>query len=286
MPQRAERPSSTVAGGVIYDFGMNNGDDVEYYLLKGSRVIGVEANPALCEDVRARFASETESGRLEVLNFALSDGDSADPVTFYIHKTNHVLSRLPAPPPEIADEFAPMRIASRSPASIIQEFGTPSYVKVDVEHYDFEVLQNLFAAGIFPPEISAESHSIKVFACLVANGYNSFSLVDGSSVARDYALATIATSQGPRQFRFNEHSAGPFGEDIRSSWEDADTFFHTLAIAGLGWKDIHASRVIPPTPPLSGSAIVARQAAGLARRLGKSINWRTIGRLRSGFRQQ
>lgn len=38
---------------VIYDFGMNNGDDTEYYLLKGANVVGVDANLALCDEVRA-----------------------------------------------------------------------------------------------------------------------------------------------------------------------------------------------------------------------------------------
>jgi hypothetical protein len=53
MPSRG---SSNVAREVIYDFGMNNGDDVEYYLLKAPRVVGVDANPGLCAEVRKRFA--------------------------------------------------------------------------------------------------------------------------------------------------------------------------------------------------------------------------------------
>ena len=40
---------------VIYDFGMNNGDDVAYYLKKDVRIVGVEANKALCDQVCRRF---------------------------------------------------------------------------------------------------------------------------------------------------------------------------------------------------------------------------------------
>ncbi|HVM38988.1 MAG TPA: FkbM family methyltransferase [Sphingomicrobium sp.] len=274
--------AEATSGAVIYDFGMNNGDDVEYYLHKGVRVVGVEANPKLCEQVRQRFAADIEQGRLTVLNVALAEKDSAEPITFYVHKYNHVLSRLPEPPADMLDQFTPIEVACRTPASIVREHGEPLYVKIDVEHYDYEVLQNLFAAGIFPPEISAESHSVQIFACLVVNGYKAFSLVEGSTVGRDYRSATIATPQGQRQFRFREHSAGPFGEDIKAPWEDAQTFFHTLAIAGLGWKDIHASRVIAPSPPASSATIAARQAARLFRRSLLLLKTRTIGRFGRG----
>jgi FkbM family methyltransferase len=265
---------------VIYDFGMNNGDDVEYYLLKAERVVGVEANPALCELVRERFPSEIARGRLTVLNVALAERESAEPLTFYVHKHNHVLSQLPRPPRDLMDEFMPIEVPCRTPASIVAEHGEPLYVKVDVEHYDYQVLQNLFAHGIVPPEISAESHSIRVFAALVVNGYKAFTLVEGSTVPQDYGDAAIAIAGRQVPFRFKPHSAGPFGEDIRSRWEDADSFFHTLAIAGLGWKDIHASRVMDPSPASSNKDIVKRQAAALLRKIGRAAALRTIGRMR------
>lgn len=225
---------------VIYDFGMNNGDDVEYYLLKNARVVGVEANAALCETARHRFSREIASGQLTILNLALSDRQSAEPLTFYIHKTNHVLSQLPKPDEASLHEFEPVRVPSRTPSSIVRKFGPPLYIKIDVEHFDLNVLRQLFAAGIRPPEISAESHSIAVFACLVENGYKRFSLVDGWTVPKLYGNATVATPGGPRAYSFPKHSAGPFGVDIRSQWSDADEFFLELAKAGLGWKDIHA----------------------------------------------
>jgi FkbM family methyltransferase len=270
--------------GVIYDFGMNNGDDVEYYLLKGGRVVGVEANRNLCEFVERRFADAIADGRLVVLNVALATEESD--VSFYLHRTYHVLSQLGRPEDSEIDEFEEIRIASRTPAGIVAEFGKPSYIKIDVEHFDFEVLQNLFGAGIFPPEISAESHSAKIFAALVANGYTSFSLVEGESVPRLYGQTIISTPDGDRPFAFKEHSAGPFGEDIRTPWEDADTFFYTLATARLGWKDIHASRTIPHSPPPSRKEIVARQAIGVVRTLWVALKRVALrGWRRAGFRR-
>ncbi|MEO7603086.1 MAG: FkbM family methyltransferase [Sphingomicrobium sp.] len=246
LPQMTFRRTTTSArrssASVIYDFGMNNGDDVEYYLLKCDRVVGVEANASLCEQARERFAKDIASGRLSILNVALSERASAAPLTFYIHKTNHVLSQLPEPADDVRDEYEPVLVPCRTPSSIIREFGPPLYIKVDIEYYDHHVLRELFAARIFPPDISAESHSIGIFACLVENGYTYFSLVDGQSVSETYGDATISTATGDLPFSFPEHSAGPYGDDIRAPWEDADSFFQTLATAGLGWKDIHASR--------------------------------------------
>jgi len=269
----------SVAEQVIYDFGMNNGDDIEYYLLKSRRVVGVEANARLCDEVRARFPEEIEDGRLTILNVALSDVESSEPLTFYIHKNNHVLSQLPRPTHDDIDRFEAVQVECRTPASIIREHGPPLYVKIDVEHYDQVVLANLFSEGIFPPEVSAESHSIEVFAHLVLGGYNSFSLVEGRTVATKYGNALIRTLAGTRRFAFKRHSAGPFGEDIQAPWEDRETFFHRLAAAGLGWKDIHASRFIPPTPRPTNARLAMRQIGALAGKLLFAIKWRTVDRL-------
>jgi FkbM family methyltransferase len=270
---------------VIYDFGMNNGDDLEYYLLKGVRVVGVEANERLCSIVRERFSEHIKDGRLTVLNVALTEVEIDDPLTFYIHKSNHVLSQLPTPPPDTIHLFEPVQVRGRTPAGIIREFGPPLYVKIDVEHYDQAVLSNLFSANIFPPEISAESHSVEIFSLLVVNGYNAFSLVEGSTVATKYRNAMIRTAQGLRPFTFRYHSAGPFGEDIRNRWEDRDTFLYTLAAAGLGWKDIHASMTMPTQPPPRNMTIAARQAVGLLNMVSAALKWHVLDRWTAERRQ-
>ena len=40
---------------VIFDLGMNNGDDTAFYLNWGFNVVALEANPALCERAQKRF---------------------------------------------------------------------------------------------------------------------------------------------------------------------------------------------------------------------------------------
>lgn len=49
---------------LIFDIGMNDGSDTEYYLSKGFHVVAVEASPPLIEAARAKFASEIAVGQL------------------------------------------------------------------------------------------------------------------------------------------------------------------------------------------------------------------------------
>ena len=227
---------------IIYDLGANNGDDIPYYLLKADLVVAVEANPVLCNLMRGRFKEDIARGRLVIENCILTAEASSEQVAFYIHKTNHVLSQLPKP--SKLEHFKEVFLKSKNVIDLIKGYGAPFYVKVDIEHYDQEILYEIFSNNIIPPYISSESHNIKVFSTLVAlGGYNAFKLVDGLAVSRRYKDCEITTSIGLIKYAFPHHSAGPFGGDISGPWMTANNFFSLLAYVGLGWKDIHATNI-------------------------------------------
>ena len=69
---------------LIYDIGLHTGQDTEFYLRKGFRVIAVEANPLLAREAEARFADEVDSGQLVILNVGV--GEKAGKFPFYVHK--------------------------------------------------------------------------------------------------------------------------------------------------------------------------------------------------------
>lgn len=234
---------------IIFDFGANNGDDVAYYLLKAHQVVAIEANPILADHIRSRFADAVTAGRLAVESAAVTVEAAADSVPFYVHRKNHVLSQFPAPDPEFMDRYERILVPSVNAAELIRKYGDPYYVKIDIEYYDAAILRGLFEAGIFPPYISAESHSIDIFALLLALGeYKAFKLVDGRSVAQRYRNARVRTLEGETRRDFPEHSAGPFGEDIDGPWMTQNNFFELLSAVRLGWRDIHASRLDAPDP--------------------------------------
>ena len=253
----------------IYDIGANNGDDVPYYLKKADRVVCVEANPLLCEQISARFSDYVSSGRLIVANCVASASSSAvGEVPFYVHKTNHVLSQFPRPERNL-DDFKVIWVTSLAISDLIVSYGVPYYVKIDIEKHDQVVLNALFVAGYRPNYVSAESHSFEVFLSLISRGgYRYFKLVDGRTVAEKYQNTQITTMEGVEEYSFPFHSAGPFGEDIAGDWIGVDSLFHELLKEGLGWKDIHA------WDPRQKSAARLGSARGLILRWFYRLRWR------------
>lgn len=205
---------------IIYDFGANHGQNIDYYLSRADIVVAVEANPAACDSIRETYEREIKDGKVFVENCVLLDNNYHDEVPFYIHKTNDLLSTIVEP--ENLDEYEKVSLHAEYAMDIIRKYGFPHYIKIDLEDYDANILRALFEAGIKPQYVSAESKSIEVFALMVAYGYDKFKLVDGKQ---------------------KNESAGPFGEDISTSkWSNANDFFKFLALVGLGWKDIHCKR--------------------------------------------
>lgn len=228
---------------VIYDIGANNGDDLPYYLKKGDFVVAVEANPILCDVLSTRFSEDIKQGRLVVENCVLVSEETGSKVPFYIHRTQDVLSQFPRP--EKIHEFDEILLHAKTVHSLFAKHGLPYYVKIDIEHYDEHILRAIFAGGVRPPFISAESHSIGVFAAMVSLGeYNAFKLIEGCAIESRYRSHSFEARSGKVDVHtFPIHSAGPFGDDLDGEWMTASEFFKLLAFVGLGWKDIHATNV-------------------------------------------
>ena len=270
--QESQKPTQANST-IIYDIGANNGDDIPYYLNKGDTVIAIEANTSLCAQIARRFPDEIQSKRLIIENVVLTtsslfQNQKEKNVTFWLHKIDHVLSQFPTPPEHIIHNYEKVSLPSCSIIDLIKKYGDPHYIKIDVEHFDQAILRDLFENDIMPEFISAESHSIDIFSLLITLGkYEFFKLVDGPSVSKKYKNHKILTKNGKEKFfSFPFHSAGPFGDDIAGGWFHKDIFFKCLALSGLGWKDIHASKRLPmPDSKIAGSSeifpIIARHLA-------------------------
>jgi FkbM family methyltransferase len=241
-------PASLPDAPLIYDVGMNNGDDCDYYLRAGHRVVAIEANPALCAGATRRFERAIATGWLTILNLGIADAPGT--ATFHVHRTNSVLSTFVPEGERIGytatlppAEFEPIRVELRRLSDVIGFFGPPHYVKIDIEGFDDRCLADLRRRDMAPPFISAEAHTIDTFCQLVAMGYAAFKLSAGATVARDYADHPIATVDGgSARHRFPPHSAGPYGEDLPGPWLDKDAILARWLDRGEGWFDLHARR--------------------------------------------
>ncbi|HWU80169.1 MAG TPA: FkbM family methyltransferase [Caulobacter sp.] len=230
---------------LIYDVGMHNGDDARYYLDKGFQVIGIEANPTFCRDCEQRFADEIKTGRMVVLNVGV--GPEAGEFDFHINERESQISTF-APQPGNGDTWRVERVAMRTLSSIIAEFGQPYFVKIDVEHLDHLVLADLREAGIMPPYVSAEAHTIETFDALVAMGYEAFHVIKGEQVPERYGRCEITLRDGRRRpYGFPALSSGPFGDDITGAWLTPASARRRLDQIGLGWVDVHARGSAPNT---------------------------------------
>lgn len=249
QPLCSEQSANPSFKRIIYDFGANNGDDVPYYLKKADVVVAVEANPVLSRNIEERFSGEIQEGRLRVENCVLVGEGYDAKVYFYLHKRHHVLGQFPEPDKNVIADYEKILLPSQSVMQLLHKHGPPYYIKIDIERSEEIILRELFKNGVRPPYVSAESHSIGVFALLAGLGeYTAFKLVDGATVAEKYRNHSICVGGGQELYSFPSHSAGPFGDDIAGDWMNADDLFHLLAKKKLGWKDIHATNLVQPDP--------------------------------------
>ena len=58
---------------LIYDVGAHQGEDTDFYLRKGFRVVAVEADPVLAARLRENFATAIDCGQLVVVEAAVAD---------------------------------------------------------------------------------------------------------------------------------------------------------------------------------------------------------------------
>lgn len=224
---------------VIYDVGLHDGEDSAYYLAKGFRVVGIDADSAQCALCRGRFAREIASGRMHVLNVGVGAEEGMG--RFFVSTRNPAVSTF-VEPDLSGQEWELREVPVRKLSSIIDAFGEPHFVKIDVECYDHLVLRDLMTSGVRPRFISAESHVIDVFCMLVCMNYKKFRLVDGATIPERFGNHTIQTSYcGSMSYNFRRRSSGPFGEDLPDQWIDKEQCLKNLLQHGLGWIDIHAT---------------------------------------------
>ena len=251
---------------LIFDVGVCNGDDSAYYLHKGFRVVGIEANPILIPILRERFRREIVDGRYELQAVGIAEDEGE--ARFWVNDDKPEWSsfdRSIASRNGSRHHFVTVRTSSLR--SIIERFGVPFYCKIDIEGNDDLCLTSLTAC-LRPRFLSIELlDGGWQIAGLRELGYTKFKIISQRTLRQPSTIMTSLKSRLPylakrvvaaaesrlkryapdRQWRHARGSSGPFGDETHGEWRSAaevrDDWQRTLTLSGdLGeWHDIHAT---------------------------------------------
>lgn len=259
---------------LVYDFGVQDGKDSAYYLTRSARVIGVDASPAVCEAMKAKFAREIAEGRYQILNVGVAEARGR--MTFWVCDTNPEWSSFDKALAMRGADFHAVEVATMTSQEIFAEFGAPDFVKIDIEGHDKVCLAAL-TPETAPPYISVElghPDGGELIALLTGLGYRRFKIVSQRTmtaplrllIALAYVLpdrprwwlrhfdAKFRGVPQDRGWRFAFGASGAFGERAAGRWTSAGAAMRTWRFlkwiddrldGGRGlvdWFDIHATR--------------------------------------------
>jgi FkbM family methyltransferase len=216
---------SSSTARLIYDVGAHKGEDTDFYLRKGFRVVAVEANPQLADILRSRFQSELAQGRLVIEETAISDREGE--VDFFVNETMSTWgTMMPAWVERNEKMGKPMhsiRVCAKRFDQLVARHGAPYYVKVDIEGADLICVQALADVPTLPQFVSIESSKTSwnalqhEFDVLVKLGYRKFKIVNQKAVGRQRAPVPALEGESVPH-RFAVGSTGLFGAELPGQW--------------------------------------------------------------------
>ncbi len=188
---------------LVYDVGMNDGQDTAYYLARGYRVVAVEADPTLIESARTRFADAVKAGRLTLVQAAV--GAERSTAKFWISTHNRVWNSFIR---EVAArngaEHYSIDVDVRPFADIMREHGVPMYLKIDIEGHDHYCLEAMSPTD--PPKyVSWEVGEVSEIAAVAQKGYNAFQCISQNTLMPLQLGSARGSQQMPARHRVRKH---------------------------------------------------------------------------------
>lgn len=213
---------------VIFDIGCNNGDDTDFYLKKGFRVVAIDADKSMCGAVSRRFSQEIENGDCTVVYGAFSD--TGGDVRFFVCD----VTPWNTCDPTYAEENMKKGVSYRevivpgiNMKEIILSHGIPYYLKIDIEGFDIIPLRGLDAKRGVPKYISLEipKHNLELaleeILLLGKLGYKKYYF--SSQVMLKHTKAPKPAHEGKyAEFCPAGAVTGLFGDEIDGEWVSFD----------------------------------------------------------------
>lgn len=211
---------------LVFDVGMHQGEDTDYYLRLGYSVLGIEADPGLAEHCRIRFQDALATGRLKIVEGAIAPGTSGDRIKFF-QSDNTVWGTTDTAWVQRNDvkgaHATVLEVRRIDMLDVYQAHGIPYYMKIDVEGVDLYVLRTLANCAARPKFISLESDKVDFnnlrteIQVLQELGYTRFKAVQQDTIpGRNVLTRTIDGREYSHVFE--PCSSGPFGDAIEQPW--------------------------------------------------------------------
>jgi FkbM family methyltransferase len=131
-------------GGLVFDVGANLGQKTAIFVSLGARVVSIEPERRCCEYLRKRFGA---SDRVTVVNVAVSDEPGR--LELFVNPQTPEISTLDrawltdGPDKDKAGQVEAQSVDVVTLTQLIERFGVPDYVKLDVEGFESKVLRGL-----------------------------------------------------------------------------------------------------------------------------------------------
>ena len=216
---------------LIFDVGLHTGQDTDYYLKKGFRVVAYEADPELVEASRQRFEREISDERLVIVEGAIVENPVEEKVAFFRNVDNSVWGTVD---PDWAQRNE--SLGARSSlievdtvdfAASIADHGVPYFMKIDIEGTDLVCLRSLYSFDVRPRYVSIESDKVSFDALLDeiqvlgGLGYREFQTVQQRWIQKTRVPARSREGLDI-EYGFTEESSGLFGRDLPSKWKNEE----------------------------------------------------------------
>jgi FkbM family methyltransferase len=218
-------PLKVFEADLIYDVGLHKGEDSEFYLKKGFRVVAIEALPSLAQIATQRLREYVRLGQLIILNVAVAEKDG--PITFFENPGNSVwgttFPKWARRNERLGEKSRETTVHGMKFANILKEYGVPYYLKVDIEGADLLCLEGLKCVDSRPKYISIESSKTSwrdlcnEFALLTSLGYSSFKVIpQHCTILQECPFPAMEGRYV--NHRFTDGASGLFGEETPGEW--------------------------------------------------------------------
>jgi FkbM family methyltransferase len=222
---------------LIYDVGLHHGQDTDFYLKKGFRVVAFEADPGNAEFCRNRFRDAISDGRLTIVEGAITEDAplmAGGGVKFY-RNADHSLWGSTSEDWAVRNEVLGtrndiIRVPAIDFTECLAEHGVPHYMKADIVGSETICLRALLKFANKPDYLSIRSEKLVFkkleyeFELLGELGYSQF-----KAIKQDFERIKpkLPSNNGPKFHTFEDGASGPFGEESPGAWTSASEVIST-----------------------------------------------------------